>query len=108
MRTYSEELDQGRLPVEGSETLTSGMQLHEAFLLGLRQMEGFDVRLIARALGFEYPQEWSDRVEALESAGLVEFNEPILKLTQSGWLLTSSITEELLCPALLSICEATQ
>jgi oxygen-independent coproporphyrinogen-3 oxidase len=108
MRVYAEQLDAGQLPLDGSEWLSPRMRLEEAFLLGLRQMVGFDVSVIAGELGFQYPQEWFDRLNALERAGLVEFDDPRLRLAPRGWLLTSSITEELLCPSLLSICEATR
>lgn len=104
---WSDRLDADELPVEDSEPRTRRVRLEEAFLLGLRQTSGFDVRGIAAELGFDYPQDWFDRVAFLESAGLVEFRNPVLKLTRRGWLLTSGITEELLCPSLLSISEAT-
>lgn len=104
---WSGRLDEGELPVEDSETRTPRVRLEEAFLLGLRQMSGFDVRGIAAELGFDYPQDWFDRVAFLESAGLVEFHNSVLRLARRGWLLASGITEELLCPSLLSISEAT-
>lgn len=106
MRVYAERLDAGLLPVEDAEVLTPRMRLEEAFLLGLRQVSGFDVGVIAHELGFQYPEEWFDRVTALCSAGLIEFDAPWLRLAPAGWVLASGITEELLCPSLLSICEA--
>jgi len=108
MREYADRLDRRRLPVEDSEARTPRVRLEEAFLLGLRQMSGFDVTVIARELGIEYPREWFDRVGFLESAGMVEFDDRVLRLAPRGWLLTTGITEELLCPGLLSICEAIQ
>jgi oxygen-independent coproporphyrinogen-3 oxidase len=106
LQAYAGRLDEGALPIEGSETLTPRMRVEEAFLLGLRQTSGFDVGVIARELGFQYPPEWFERVGFLRSAGLVDFGGGVLRLAPRGWLLESGITEELLCPSLLSICEA--
>jgi len=106
MSVYAGHLDRDELPLDGAETLSPRMRLEEAFLLGLRQVSGFDVGSVASELGFGYPEEWFERVRFLESAGLVEFDGRILKLAPRGWVLASGITEELLCPPLLSICEA--
>ena len=77
-------------------------------MLGLRCMDGLDVWSVAKEIGIDYPQEWFDRLDSLREAALVEFDGSILRVTPSGWLLVSGITEELLCPSLLSICEAIQ
>jgi oxygen-independent coproporphyrinogen-3 oxidase len=107
MSDYRGRIASGQLPIDEVEELTARIRLEEAFLLGLRRVEGFDVRGVAKDLGIDYPQEWFDRVDALVHGGLVEFDEGILKLTLSGQLLANGITQELLCPTLLSICEAT-
>ena len=107
MAGYARQLDSGELPIETVEERTPTIRLEEAFLLGLRQMRGFDVWAVANEIGIDYPREWFDRLETLQEARLVEFDGTILKLAPSGWLLATGITEELLCPTLLSICEAT-
>ena len=107
MATYQERIASGRLPIEAIEERTPRIRLEEAFLLGLRRLDGFEVGIIAKDLGIDYPQDWSDRVDRLQSAGLVAFDGRTLRLQPQGWLLASAITEELLCPTLLSICEAT-
>ena len=107
MEGYARQLDSGELPIETVEERTPTIRLEEAFLLGLRQMRGFDVWAVANEIGIDYPQEWFDRLQNLQEARLVEFDGTILKLAPSGWLLATGITEELLCPTLLSICEAT-
>ncbi len=107
MEGYARRLDAGELPIETFENRTRTIRLEEAFLLGLRQMQGFDVWTVANEIGIDYPQEWFDRLENLQEARLVEFDGTILRLAPAGWLLATGITEELLCPTLLSICEAT-
>jgi oxygen-independent coproporphyrinogen III oxidase len=107
LKEYAAMLDGARLPVAGTEELTTGMRIEEAFMIGLRRICGFDVWLVARELGFDYPQKWFDRVCELEDAGWIEFDGRVLKLTAGGWLIASSVTEELLWPNLLSTSEAT-
>ena len=104
---YRTLLDAGALPIEETEQRTGKIRLQEAFLLGLRQIDGFDVRAIAKDLGIDYPQDWFDRLENLRQGGLVAFDGRTLKLTPRGWLRATGITEELLCPTLLSTSEAT-
>jgi oxygen-independent coproporphyrinogen-3 oxidase len=103
---YGRYIDEGRLPVGGTETLTPRIRMEEAYLLGLRQMDGFDVWTVAKDLGIDYPQDWFERLEELQKAELVHFDGKVLKLTPSGLLVANNVTEELLCPSLLSICEA--
>ena len=100
-------LDAGSLPVAGEELLTRQIRLEEAFLIGLRRTCGFDVWSVAHELDIRYPQEWFDRVCDLEDAGWIQFDGKVLRLTPAGWLLANGVTEELLCPSLLSTCEAT-
>ena len=105
---YGRYVDSGRLPIAEVEERTLRIRLEEAFLLGLRRMDGFDIWTVAKDIGIDYPQDWFERVEHLHDAGLVEFDGRIIKLAPSGVLLANSVTEELLCPSLLSICEATR
>jgi oxygen-independent coproporphyrinogen-3 oxidase len=107
LKEYAEALDGGKLPISASENLTREMRLNEAFLIGLRRVCGFDVWAVARDLDFKYPQEWFNRVCDLEDAGLIRFDGKFLKLTPAGWLLANGVTEELLCPNLLSTFAAT-
>jgi len=107
LRDYGAMLDSGKLPTSGQEELTRQMRMEEAFLLGLRRISGFDVWSVARELGIQYPKEWFDRVCDLEDAGWLQFDGKVLRLTPAGWLLANGVTEELLCPTLLSTSEVT-
>ena len=104
---YADRIDSGRLPVAGEETLTPAMRLEEAFLLGLRQTAGLDIGAAADRVGIRYSPEWFARVRQLQEAGCVEFDGAVLKLTPSGRLVASAITEELLWSCPLSTFEAT-
>ncbi len=107
MTEYRNRLDRGETPIDQIEERTARIRVEEAFLLGLRRLDGFDVWTVAKDIGIDYPQEWFDRMDSLIDAGLVEFDGNILKLRPPGWLLANGVIEELLCPTLLSICEAT-
>ena len=107
MTEYRNKLDRGETPVAQIEERTARIRVEEAFLLGLRRLDGFDVWAVAKDIGIDYPQEWFDRMDSLIQAGYVEFDGNILKLRPAGWLLANGVIEELLCPTLLSICEAT-
>ena len=104
---YGQRIDAGELPLQQEEQLTSEMRLEEAFMLGLRRMSGFDVSVLARELNIQYPAEWYVRVRELAEAGLIEFDGTILRLKPAGWVVASSITEELLWPTPQSTFEVT-
>ena len=105
---YAQRIDAGKPPVHQDELLTREMRLEEAFMLGLRRMAGFDVSKIAKELDIHYPPEWYVRVRDLEQAGWIEFDGAILKLQPAGWVVASTITEELLWPTPTSTFEATR
>ncbi len=107
LKEYGDLIDSGKLPVSGSEELTREMRLHEAFLIGLRRACGLDIWAVARELTIEYPQKWFDRVCEFEDAGWIQFDGKFLRLTTPGRLVAGGVTEELLCPILLSISEVT-
>jgi len=93
---YAERIDRGELPISGNETLTRQMGIEEAFMLGLRQTAGFDVRAVAGKLNLSFPAEWISRVHDLQQEGMIEFDGTVLRLTPRGRLIASSVTEELI------------
>jgi oxygen-independent coproporphyrinogen-3 oxidase len=93
---YAESIDGARLPVSGRERLTRQMKLEEAFMLGLRQTAGFDVRAVLEGLELNLPAEWISRVQQLQQEGMIEYDGTVLKLTPGGRLVASSVTEELI------------
>jgi len=107
LQEYAERLDSDSLPILGQEALTKALQMEEAFLLGLRQSAGLDVRALAIRLGIEYPPEWLIRVEQLREDGFVNFDGTILRLTRAGRLAANSVTEEVIWPTPSSTFEAT-
>jgi oxygen-independent coproporphyrinogen-3 oxidase len=95
---YAEIIDSGDLPVIGEEVLTPSMQLEEAFMLGLRQACGVDVRAVAASMNTEFPPEWFERVRQLQEAEYIRFDGTLLQLTPTGRLASNSVIEELIWP----------
>jgi oxygen-independent coproporphyrinogen III oxidase len=96
MKEYAEFVDSGKVPISGEEELNLEIRLEEAFMLGLRQIGGFDVWSVAGELGIKYSEEWLSCVGDLEDNGLVQFDGRRLRLTPAGWMVATGVTEELL------------
>jgi oxygen-independent coproporphyrinogen-3 oxidase len=95
---YAHAIDNGRVPLLDEEVLTPAMRLEEAFMLGLRQSAGVNVRAAADRVGIGYPPEWHIRARQLEEAGWIHFDGAIVRLTQRGRLAANSVIEELIWP----------
>jgi oxygen-independent coproporphyrinogen-3 oxidase len=107
MTEYAEKLDRGESPMLGEEVLTPAMKIEEAFMLGLRQAGGVNIKNVSQHLGLVYPDYWHERVRDLESAGWITFDGTTLQLTQRGRLAATSVIGELLWPIPASTFEAT-
>lgn len=75
---YVRAIEGGRLPVQQKETVTHQMALEEELFLGLRKLEGIDVRRIEA----EYHVELEDRLAELETAGLLEREGDVVRLAE--------------------------
>ena len=95
---YAETVDRGALPTGGEEVLTRAMQLEEAFLLGLRQACGLNIRSVTERLQLVLPDSWYRRVRDLEEADWVRFDGTVIQLTQKGRLAANSVIGELIWP----------
>jgi oxygen-independent coproporphyrinogen-3 oxidase len=82
----------GRLPVEQHETLTAESALEEELFLGLRQLDGIDVRRIER----DYGVTLGERFERLTSAGLIERKHNIVRLAPKKLSVSNEAFVELL------------
>jgi len=75
---YVSAIKSGRLPVEQLEAVTPESALEEELFLGLRQLDGIDVGRIER----EYGVAVTPRFDRLMSAGMVERNGNVVRLTE--------------------------
>jgi oxygen-independent coproporphyrinogen-3 oxidase len=96
---YVRSIGQGISPRGQVETVTAAQALEEEFFLGLRQLEGIDLRRIER----ECDPSLSDRfaallgnIRSLRSSGLVEFDGTRLRLAPERLAVSNEVLVALL------------
>ena len=82
----------GRLPAEQLEVVTRESALEEELFLGLRQLDGIDVRRIER----EYGVALDTRFDGLEAAGLIEREGGIVRLAPARLSISNEVFVELM------------
>ena len=82
----------GRLPMEQHEVLTAEGALEEELFLGLRQLDGIDVRRIEQ----EYGVTLAGRFDPLASAGLVERDGGLVRLAPGKLSVSNEVFVELM------------
>ncbi|MBW1783311.1 MAG: radical SAM family heme chaperone HemW [Deltaproteobacteria bacterium] len=85
IRGYGAELDRGRPPVAGKETLTEDQIWLESLLLGFRTRRGVDLRHIAPV------PESEDVLSRMEAAGLVKVMDGRVVPTEEGFLMADQL-----------------
>jgi oxygen-independent coproporphyrinogen-3 oxidase len=89
---YVRAVESGRLPMEQHERVSAGQALEEELFLGLRQLEGIDVRRIER----EYGVRLTERIEPLTEAGLVEREGDVVRLAKKRLSVSNEVFVELM------------
>ncbi len=89
---YVTAVQSGRLPVEQHEKLTAESALEEELFLGLRQLDGIDLARIER----EYGVTVMERFDPLASAGLVERQGSVVRLTPEKLSISNEAFVELM------------
>jgi oxygen-independent coproporphyrinogen III oxidase len=82
--------DKGEAIVERVE-LTKEEAQGEAIFLGLRLMEGVDLNKYQARFGINLRKIYADELSRLEDAGLLTFDNEIMKLTRTGILLSNEV-----------------
>jgi oxygen-independent coproporphyrinogen-3 oxidase len=89
---YAQGLEAGRSQIEQLETVTPESALEEELFLGLRQLDGIDVRRIERLYGVDLAQ----RFAPLEAAGLVEHTGSLVRLAPTRLSVSNEVFVALL------------
>jgi len=89
---YVAAITQGRLPVEQFEELTRQQAFEEELFLGLRRLDGIDVRRLER----NYGAVLAPHLEPLRQAGRVEFDGTTLRLAPSALAVANEVFVPLL------------
>ena len=82
--------------VIGAETITPALAMADTLILGLRLIEGVDVRVFARRHGVEIDSVHGDLLREFVGYGLLERTETHLRLTPRGRLLSNELFQRLL------------
>ena len=89
---YVNAVQGGRLPVEQLEVVTRDGALEEELFLGLRRLEGIDLRRIER----EYGSRVEERFDRLLGAGLVQRDGDIVRLAPAKLSVSNEVFVELM------------
>jgi len=95
IRQYCEMLERDVLPVAGQEILTAEERCDEAVMLGLRS-GGVDLHRLHSEGGIDLLSTNRRLIERLVGEGLATCERNVLRLTDKGFLLCDSISENLL------------
>lgn len=82
-------VEDGQLPVAGSETLDEPTQAFEAIALGLRRIEGLRRSAFSAEFGQDPLERYGEAVRDASRIGLMEVDDRMLRLTLKGRLLAN-------------------
>lgn len=83
---------EGSGPDEGDYTLADPeARAREALVLGLRMLEGVDLRRFSEEWSAPIDESLRDRIRQLQGDGLVHFEPHLLRLTERGLLLSNEV-----------------
>ncbi|MCP4350905.1 MAG: radical SAM family heme chaperone HemW [Desulfobacterales bacterium] len=88
---YIDEIDAGRLPTEGKETLTREQQIIEAVYVGLRKTHGIDIRRFDEKFGISFNRTFREAICCFEENGLIKTDSEYCVLSRKGMLFHNSI-----------------
>ena len=88
---YMELIAAGKSPIVERRELNEDDRQAEAVFLGLRMMEGYNVREYQDRFGVDLIERHCENLKRFYDAGLIELNNDVLKLTRSGALLSNEI-----------------
>lgn len=91
MSGYLNAIDDKRLPIAYEEVIDREMDLFETIMLGLRLMEGLDIKRINDVYGIDFSQRYKKEIEKLKNLLLVEVDEDRIRLTEKGVDLSNQV-----------------
>jgi oxygen-independent coproporphyrinogen III oxidase len=88
---YLEMIESGASPVVEEQRLTETDMRAEAVFLGMRLMQGVDLRRYRESFGVDLRDEHADDLDRFRKAGLIELEGDLIKLTRTGALLSNEV-----------------
>ncbi|HVN70561.1 MAG TPA: radical SAM family heme chaperone HemW [Desulfomonilia bacterium] len=91
IKDYHHDIEEGRLPVCGSEVLNSEQLRMEALLLGLRTKKGINLAQYLFRFGTDLMNDKGLLLKDLDRSGLIEIKEGFIRPTLSGMAVADSL-----------------
>jgi oxygen-independent coproporphyrinogen-3 oxidase len=91
VNAYVDLIAAGKSPVVEKRQLNEEDRQSEAVFLGLRMMEGYNLRDYQNRFGVNLVERHRENLERFSDAGLIELHNDVLKLTRSGALLSNEV-----------------
>jgi len=88
---YVEIVESGASPVVEEQLLEQNDVRAEAVFLGLRLMQGVDLRRYRESFGVDLRDEHADDLDRFCKAGLIELDGDLIRLTRTGALLSNEV-----------------
>jgi oxygen-independent coproporphyrinogen III oxidase len=88
---YVEMVESGVSPVVDEQQLSPADVRAEAVFLGMRLMQGVDLRRYRESFGVDLRDEHGADLDRFCKAGLLEFDGDLLRLTRAGALLSNEV-----------------
>ncbi|HEU4833241.1 MAG TPA: radical SAM family heme chaperone HemW [Pyrinomonadaceae bacterium] len=88
---YVEMVESGASPVVEEQQLSATDVRAEAVFLGMRMMQGVDLRRYRESFGVDLRDQHADDLERFCKAGLVELDGDLIRLTRTGALLSNEV-----------------
>src|SRR6266550_1667395 len=88
---YVELIEQEKTPVVERSELNEEDARSESIFLGLRLMRGLDLKSYRSRFGTDLRDEYNSELARLRDAGLIEFDEGLMRLTKRGALLSNEV-----------------
>ena len=88
---YLEMIESGASPVVEEQRLSPTDVRAEAVFLGMRLMDGVDLRRYRESFGVDLRDEHADDLDRFCKAGLVELDGDLIRLTRTGALLSNEV-----------------
>jgi oxygen-independent coproporphyrinogen-3 oxidase len=88
---YVELIESHQSPVVEEQRLTPTDVRAEALFLGMRLMQGVDMRRYRESFGVDLRDEHGEDLDRFCKAGLLEFDGDLIRLTRNGALLSNEV-----------------
>lgn len=91
LKKYMGTIQEGKLPIMESLTLTETEKIEEEMFLGLRKTTGVSIRQFAEKYGRDPLHLFKEEIEKLEAKGLIKVTKEKIYLTRNGKLLGNEV-----------------